>query len=111
MALIEYAKPYTQSQGKLIRRRYLTFPLESMPEIKLHETLINLRHEFLAHIDIKMKEPNIYKKNNRKVSPSYTINTDPCFPSRNAVIELIEKSLAIHYINIEALELSYNENP
>lgn len=111
LALIEYIKPYTQSQGKIKRKHYLKFPLESMPEVELHNLLMNLRNEVLAHTDIKIKEPKVYKKNSEKNGPSFTLNTAPNLPTGSAVIELIEKSLDVHYATLESLALSYNQKP
>lgn len=112
MALIEYTKPYTQSRGFFERPNRLPFPLVGEAENKLHEILMNLRHQFLAHADITIKVPITHKKDHDpRFPPAITINTDPVLPSRIEVIQLIEKSLEIHCSNLESIERSWNKSP
>jgi hypothetical protein len=55
-AIIEYAKPFMQSEGVLKRHKGLEkiIPLDC---IKNHERIMFVRNKCLAHADIKHKEP------------------------------------------------------
>jgi hypothetical protein len=96
-ALIEYSKPYTRSDGVHGRRR---LPPPDLPELlALHQQILDLRNQVLTHSDLTMKEARLHLHSfNGK--PYYIVasNLAPSFPSVEAVITLIERTLEQMYV-------------
>jgi hypothetical protein len=97
-ALIEYAKPYTRSDG-IHARRKLQPPQLPTELLALHEQLLDLRNKVLAHSDLTLKQAKLH------VSliggqPSYVISSNiaETLPNREAVINLIERTLDQMYV-------------
>lgn len=97
-ALIEYAKPYTRSDG-IHGRRKLQPPQLPTELLTLHDRLLDLRNKVLAHSDLTLKQAKLH------VSliggrPSYVISSNiaEALPSREAVINLIERTLDQMYV-------------
>src|SRR6266496_2545376 len=80
-ALIEYAKPYTRSQGVHGRRKLLP---PKLPELLvLHQQILDLRDQVLAHSDLTVKQARLHLHSfNGK--PYYIVasNLARSFPSR-----------------------------
>ncbi len=100
-ALIEYAKPYTRSDGTM-RKRKLVLPQLSPAHRELHQKILNLRNQVLAHCDLTLKQAklHIFSVGN---APRYLIasNIAEPLPSRDDVISLIEATLDQMYIESE----------
>lgn len=92
-ALIEYAKSYTRSDGTHARR---TLPAPQLPSnlLALHNQILKLRHQALAHSDLTLKQAqlNVSLLGGR---PSVVISSNlaETLPNREAVINLIERTL------------------
>lgn len=101
MALIEYAKPYKKSKGKKIKNHVLPITKLSTEDIKLHERVIVLRDQLLAHSDITIKDAEllIFPSQNETYALIVS-NTDPELPSISEFHRLIENSLE-NWRNIE----------
>jgi hypothetical protein len=62
-ALVQYAKPYTRSDGahKHGRQGYaLPEPEFSADDLELHRRMLNLRRQVLTHSDLTLKEASVY---------------------------------------------------
>ncbi|EEF59912.1 hypothetical protein [Pedosphaera parvula] len=99
-ALIEYAQPYTRSDGTHKKYSIPSPPPQLSPEeLKLHEQIIRLRHKVLAHSDLTLKDAkmSIFSYGG---SPHAMIaqNHLPQFPEINAVVSLIEHTLDAMYV-------------
>jgi hypothetical protein len=96
-ALIEYAKPYTRSDGFHGRRK---LPPPDVPELlALHKEILDLRDKVLAHSDLTLKQAQLHLHSfNGK--PYYIISSNiaASLPSREAVIRLIERTLDQMYV-------------
>lgn len=96
-ALIEYAKPYTRSDGIHARHK---LPPPELPELlALHEQILDLRDQVLAHSDLTVKQAQLHLHSfNGK--PYYIVasNIDPPLPDPEAVIRLIEQTLNQMYV-------------
>ena len=58
-ALIEYAMPYTRSDGKAKKRHSLDTRYVPQELLPLHERLIASRNQIHAHVDLTVLEPTI----------------------------------------------------
>ena len=58
-ALVEYAKPYTRSDGDHARRT-LPPPTLSAELLSTHHQILSLRHQVLAHTDITIKQAQLH---------------------------------------------------
>jgi hypothetical protein len=98
-ALIDYAKPFKESRGKEIRSHFTKFPSEfSDTDKQLHDRIITLRDQFLAHSDITIKDAKVYRGKIRdRVLPLIISNTDPPLPEFDEVRRLIERLLDYLY--------------
>jgi len=96
-ALIEYEKPYTRSHGVHGRRK---LPPPKLPELLvLHQQILDLRNQVLAHSDLTLKQARLHLHSfNGK--PYYIVasNVAASLPSREAVIRLIERTLDQMYV-------------
>jgi hypothetical protein len=102
-ALIDYAKPFKASRGKEKHSYFTQFPSEFSDSDKiLHEQIIDLRDQFLAHSDLSIKDAKVYKGEfGDRVLPLIISNTDPLLPEPDAVRLLIERLLDYLYQNEE----------
>jgi len=102
-ALIDYAKPFKRSRGKEKHSYLTTFPSQfSDSDTKLHQQIIDLRDQFLAHSDLSIKDATVYRgKIGDRVLPLIISNTDPQLPEPDAVRQLIERLLDYLYQNEE----------
>src|SRR6266568_7246012 len=91
-ALIEYAKPYTRSDGIHGHRK---LPPPKLPELlALHKQILDLRDQVLAHSDLTLKQAQLHLHSfNGK--PYYIVSSSfgGSLPSREAVITRIERTL------------------
>lgn len=99
-ALIEYAKPYTRFDG-FHGRRKLSPP--NVPELlTLHQEILDLRDQVLAHTDLTVKQAQLHLHSfNGK--PYYIISSNiaASLPSREAIITLIERTLDQMYVELD----------
>ncbi len=101
-ALVEYAKPYTRSEG-VHGRRKLAPP--QLPELlALHEQILDLRNQVLAHPDLTVKQAQLHL-HSFDGKPNYIVssNVGHSFPSRKGVITLIERTLEQMYVKRDEL--------
>jgi hypothetical protein len=100
-ALIQYAKPYTVSKGTHGRRK-LPPPQLTQELIELHQQILALRDQVLAHSDLDIKDAKLHIHSfNGKPYHLIAQNIVDAFPSREAVITLIEKTLDQMYLESE----------
>ena len=108
-ALIEYAKPYIRSDGKHRRGRNsykLPAPNLAQDFLTLHHQILDLRDTFLAHNDLTLKEAKLFviQHGTQPLVGVFSSNSDPSLPDREAVINLIERTLDQMYVEQERLE-------
>jgi len=96
-ALIEYAKPYTRSDG--IHGRHKLPPPELPELLALHQQLLDLRDQVLAHSDLTVKQAQLHLHSFHG-KPYYIVssNLPESLPTREAVITLIERTLDHMYV-------------
>ena len=106
-ALVTYAKSYTRSDGihKYGRDPYrLDLPPLSPEDLDLHVQILNLRHEVLAHSDLRIKDSIV---SHGRIGGSANIcigqNIPEPLPSCEAVINLIEHTL--HHLDADMVAL------
>ena len=100
-ALVEYAKPYTRSDGTFKRYR---LPPPNLPgeSLVLHQQILDLRDQVLAHSDITLKEAQVYiTSHENHTFVGVLSNSLPTFPDSEAVITLIENTLDKMRVEIE----------
>ena len=96
-ALIEYTKPYTRSDGTHGRRK---LPPPNLPELlPLHQHLLDLRDQVLAHSDLTVKEAQLHL-HSFGGKPYYIVSSSfaEALPSREVVLTLIERTLDQMYV-------------
>lgn len=103
-ALVEYAKPYTGSDGvhrnRKKRNSYKLLPPPglSAEDLELHTYILTLRDQVLAHSDLTWKDAAVYI--NRYGGDLHAIiasNKELPLPDIDAVIGLTERTLDIMY--------------
>lgn len=100
-ALVEYAKSYNGSDGIYRNRKKrnaykLPTPSLSSEDLVLHQQILDLRDQVLAHSDMTWKEARVYlNRYEGKLHASFMSNGDLPFPEIEAVIGLIERTLDI----------------
>jgi hypothetical protein len=111
MALIEYAKPYKASFGIHTRgaRPYVLKPPPqlSAEDLALHQRILDLRDQLLAHSDLTLKDAVVYASRVRDkplvaIASSYA----PSLPDFHEVIGLVERTLDQMYIELAQHEES-----
>ena len=111
-ALVEYAKPYNSSYGihksRKKREAYKLPPPKLLNEdILLHQQILDLRDQVLAHSDLKWKEAVIHlSRYGEHHLFSIASNSIPQFPGIDSVIGLIERTQDIMYVEQGRLEKS-----
>jgi hypothetical protein len=107
-ALVQYAKPYTRSDGihKRGRQGYtLPEPDLSADDLELHRRILSLRRQVLAHSDLTQKEAIIYIGPDRGVPRVAVVsNILPSLPECDAIIGLIERTLDKMYVERRRME-------
>ena len=109
-ALIEYAKPYKKSFGSDAgkERRYdLARPKLAAEDLVLHQQILNLRDQVLAHSDLTLKEAVVYAGREAD-TPLVSIGSKraPSLPDWTAVIGLIGRTLDLMLVRLKRLEQS-----
>src|ERR1035441_8927863 len=100
-ALIEYAKPYTRSDGAF-KHYKLPPPNLHYESLALHKQILDLRNQVLAHTDITLKEAQIFIASHRDHTfVGVMSNSLPAFPDSEGVITLIENTLDKMYVEID----------
>ena len=96
-ALVAYARPYTRSDGEhRYGRNAYTLPVPKLsPEgLSLHQQILDLSRQVLAHSDLTVKQASVYVgRYGGQASACITSNCLPVFPEIDAVISLIERTL------------------
>jgi hypothetical protein len=91
MALIEYCKPFKSSQGIIQKHHKVEIPPFDEEKQKLHENIIQLRDQILAHSDISILNATVsYDKNSEYPFPLVCKNTIPNMPNLLDIRNLIE---------------------
>ena len=104
MAIIEYAKPFKNSRGITRYKLLLDPPPLSSEENLLHEQLIGLRDQFLAHSDLSIKGPQLHTHSyNGRRYHQISTNTEPGFPDPQSFKALVERVLDGLYARVEAM--------
>ena len=113
-ALIEYAKPYTRSDGTFKRGRNaykLPPPNLSAELLALHQQILVLRDQVLAHTDLTLKEAQVYIASHAGRSLVTVLsNILPALPDSEDVIKLIEHTLDQMYVEVERLKNTLRPN-
>jgi len=111
MALVEYAKPFKQSHGTGNRRHSLRFPSLSSDDAALHQQLLNLRDQVLAHSDLTVKDAKLYLGQvGEKIMPLIVSNTTPQLPEKERVQRLVERVLDALYAQIPAYQAQFQSS-
>jgi len=104
-ALIEYAKPYCRSDGTLKKgKNAYKLPPPDLPAeyLNLHQQILDLRDQVLAHSDLTLKEAKVYIPP-YPGRPTVASNRPPSLPDGEAVVALIERTLEKMYLERERL--------
>jgi hypothetical protein len=100
-ALVAYAKPYTRSDGIHKRKRdayKLPTPSLSPEELILHEQILRLRDQVLAHSDLTVKDAIVsLGRFEGRANICIAQNGPESLPSLDAVVHLIEHTLTLLY--------------
>ena len=100
-ALVEYCKSYTTSDGVHRYGRYaykLAPPNLSPDKLSLHRQILKLRHQSLAHSELKLKEARImFGRSASEPTFRITKKVAPPLPPIDKVIELVHESLGLLY--------------
>jgi hypothetical protein len=106
-ALVAYARPYTNSDGEYRNRKNRNSyklpvnPNLSQEKFSLHQQIVDLRDQFLAHADITVKQASVHiARFGRRASVCIASSSVPAFPEIEAVISLIEHTLVPLYEKI-----------
>ena len=111
-ALVEYAKPYTGSDGihrnRKKRNSYKLPQPDLLPEdLALHRKILDLRDQVLAHSDLTLKEARVYLgRYGGQLSVGIASNIGLPLPDIEAIIALIERTLDIMKVERTRLEES-----
>ena len=109
-ALVEYAKPYTRSDGNF-KSYKLTPPNLPADLLALHQQILNFRHQVLAHADLTLKEAQVYITSSAGHSlVTVASNSLPAFPDGEDIIKLIEHTLDKMYVEVKRLEKNLSPN-
>ena len=114
-ALVEYAKPYTRSDGAFKRGRNgykLTPPSLPAELLALHGQILDLRKKVLAHSDLTLKEAQVYIASHAgRLLVTVGSNILPALPDSEDVIKLIEHTLEkTMYVEITRLKKNLSPN-
>ena len=111
-ALVEYAKPYKGSDGihrnRKKRNSYiLPTPSLTAEDLSLHQQILDLRDQVLAHSDLTWKEAVVYlHRYEGQLSASIMSNGRLPLPDIDAAIGLTERTLDMMYVERTRLEES-----
>jgi hypothetical protein len=116
-ALVEYAKPYNSSYGihksRKKREAYKLSPPNLLPEdMALHQQILDLRDQVLAHSDLTLKEAVLYLGSyGGRLNFGIASSSIAQFPDIEAVIRLIERTLDVMYAERTRLEEALAASP
>jgi hypothetical protein len=105
MALVEYGKPYKVSFGTHKKRNFLPAPDLPSADLALHNQILHLRDQVLAHSDLTLKDAIIYPSRVQG-QPFVAIGANrlPSFPNASAVIALVGRTLDQMYLELARLD-------
>ncbi len=112
MTVVEYCKPFTQSQINRSKRHKL--PLPNIPDGSklLHDRLLELRNQVMAHSDLSVLDPNVsYDKTADFPIPLIVKNVLDNFPSIHEIKSLVETVLDALYQQEARYELRFEQLP
>ncbi len=113
-ALVEYAKPYTRSDGTFkrgINPYKLTAPNLPAESLALHKQILDLRDQVLAHTDLTLKEAQVHIGSSAgHLFVTVGSNILPTLPDGEDVIRLIEHTLDEMYFEVKRLEKNLSQN-
>lgn len=112
MVIVEYCKPFTQSQINSNERHRL--PLPNIPDKSklLHEKLLDLRHQVMAHSDLQALDANVsYDKTANFPIPLIVKNVLDNFPSIIEIKDLVETVLDALYQQEAQYALRFKQRP
>jgi hypothetical protein len=107
-ALIEYAKPYTNSRGVILKNHKLDESFIPSAHLKLHKKILDSRNKILAHADLTVKEAQLHVAQIQSgkfvgIVQNVIRGTEE-LSNIDAVIELIEQTLDNMYVEEKRLE-------
>lgn len=77
----------------------------------LHDQILDLRDQFLAHSDLTIKEAKLYLEEVAgQRLPFIVSNTDPLLPGSTEVKKLIERSVTALFNEIEEYQKRFNSS-
>ncbi len=112
MAIVEYCKPFTQSQINSSERHRL--PNQNIPDTSnlLHDRLLKLRHQVMAHSDLSVLDANVsYDKTADFPIPLIVQNVADNFPSVTEIKDLVETVLDVLYKQEAQYQLRFEQQP
>jgi hypothetical protein len=112
MVVVEYCKPFTPSQ--INRSERYRLPLPNIPDESklLHDRLLKLRHEVMAHSDLSALDANVSYDNTAYLSmPLIVKNVFEDFPSITDIKSLVETVLDALYQQEAQYELRFKQRP
>lgn len=110
MVVVEYCKPFTKSQVNKNERHKL--PLPNIPDDSklLHDRLLKLRHQVMAHCDLSPLDANVsYDKTDDFPMPLIVKNVLGNFPSITEIKNLVETVLDALYQKESQYELRFKQ--
>lgn len=111
MALIEYCKPFKVSYGKNRERLSLATPDLDHDDLALHEKILSLRDQVLAHSDLSVLDASVcYDRNALFPVPLIVSNAFVELPEVTDIKNLVELVLDVLYSKQGEYEQLYAEN-
>lgn len=112
MALVEYCKPYKTSYSKNKVKLKLPKPNLDHKELELHEKIVGLRDQVLAHSDLSVLDASVsYDKNASFPVPLIVSNVLGELPQVTDIRNLVELVLDELYSKQGKYEKHYAEQP
>ncbi len=112
MALVEYCKPFKVSYGKNNVKLKLPTPNLDQAELALHEKILALRDQVLAHSDLSVLDARVsYDKNASFPVPVIVVNILGELPQVTDIRNLVEQVLDGLYSKQEEYNQHYSEQP
>ena len=112
MVILEYCKPFTQSQINSSERYKLCLPNIPDKSKLLHEQLLKLRHQVMAHSDLHVLDASVsYDKTANFPVPLIVKNILDSLPGIIEIKDLVETVLDALYQQEAQFELRFQQKP